>query len=560
MVSAQTRKSRHRVTLTLTAIVLAALAATPVTRSGSATAAQPQVCGNLAPDDAYQEEAAVIGTGHACEHLRGRKWSKAASQTANAWTGARLAQQLTSDVASAAALESTPAEVGSWSSAANPGTKTIGISAALLQTGKVLMFGGKYKSTDKNTAAYLFDPVSRTGHEVPAPAAVFCGAITFLSDGRLLSAGGADPVPKGIVDLWLFDPITEVWLRQPDSPLGRYYPTSTRLADGRVLIAAGQELDGTTINPTVEVYTPPAAGSTMGTLEVVGPAHVTNFYPHQWLMSDGKVLQVESVKSYGLDPVIGAWTRLPSLPSPSGQGSAGLVLPGDPDGSSRVMIVGGNVKGIGQRRTFSFDYANPTQGWSAGTSLPTARAHMNVVQVPDGSAFGIGGNSTDLYADGQRQTMAYDPATDTWTNMAVQTPRRAYHSTALLLPDGRIMSAGDTGSGGGRQLIDFYSPPYLFKGERPVITSAPEVVGYNSSFSIGTSGPEATKAVLMAPAATTHAVEMNARRVELAVTRTAGGFTAVAPTSTVAPPGYYMLFTLTADGVPSTASWVHIGP
>jgi hypothetical protein len=53
---------------------------------------------------------------------------------------------------------------------------------------------------------------------------------------------------------------------------------------------------------------------------------------------------------------------------------------------------------------------------------------------------------------------------------------------------------------------------------------------------------------------------MNARHVELAVTATAGGFTATAPTSTVAPPGYYMLFVLTADGIPSTAKWVHVGP
>jgi hypothetical protein len=85
-------------------------------------------------------------------------------------------------------------------------------------------------------------------------------------------------------------------------------------------------------------------------------------------------------------------------------------------------------------------------------------------------------------------------------------------------------------------------------------------VSYGAGFSIATSGPAVTRAVLMAPGATTHADEMSARHVELAVTATGGGFTATAPTAAVAPPGYYMLFVLTANGIPSPASWVHVGP
>ena len=65
----------------------------------------------------------------------------------------------------------------------------------------------------------------------------------------------------------------------------------------------------------------------------------------------------------------------------------------------------------------------------------------------------------------------------------------------------------------------------------------------------------------MAPGATTHDVDMNARHVELAVTPSGGGaFTATAPTASVAPPGYYMLFALTSTGVPSVAGWLHVGP
>ena len=121
-----------------------------------------------------------------------------------------------------------------------------------------------------------------------------------------------------------------------------------------------------------------------------------------------------------------------------------------------------------------------------------------------------------------------------------------------------MAAAGDTGSGGGRQRIDYYSPPYMFR-PRPEIVSAPGELSYGQSFDITTSGPTATKAVLMAPAATTHAVEMNARRVELAVTSTATGLRATAPSSgRIAPPGHYMVFILNGDDVPSVGKIVRI--
>ena len=70
----------------------------------------------------------------------------------------------------------------------------------------------------------------------------------------------------------------------------------------------------------------------------------------------------------------------------------------------------------------------------------------------------------------------YSPASNTWTPMAEQAEQRAYHSTALLLPDGRVRSGGDnTNPGGGNtgDAYEIFEPPYLFRGPRPVIASAP---------------------------------------------------------------------------------------
>src|SRR4029079_16686951 len=116
-----------------------------------------------------------------------------------------------------------------------------------------------------------------------------------------------------------------------------------------------------------------------------------------------------------------------------------------------------------------------------------------------------------------------------------QTLRRAYHSTAILLPDGRVLSGGDNRPGGGQKKLDIYSPPYLFKGARPTITSATSTVGNNGTINVQT--PNAVdRAVLMAPGATTHANDMHQRMVELQFTNTAGGISAHVPAAGVAPP------------------------
>ena len=160
---------------------------------------------------------------------------------------------------------------------------------------------------------------------------------------------------------------------------------------------------------------------------------------------------------------------------------------------------------------------------------------MNLVILPDGKLLGVGGASLGQYLEPQFQSLMYDPATNVWTPVATQTVQRTYHSTAVLLPDGRVLSAGDNQPGGGHGLLDIYSPPYLFNGPRPTITGAP-VVPYGASFDI-TTPDTITRAVLMAPGATSHATDTHQRHVELAITPTAGGYTAVTPPSTSLRPG-----------------------
>jgi hypothetical protein len=136
-----------------------------------------------------------------------------------------------------------------------------------------------------------------------------------------------------------------------------------------------------------------------------------------------------------------------------------------------------------------------------------------------------------------------------------------YHSTAVLLPDGRVLSAGeDHGPTQNQTSAEIYSPPYLFRGPRPTITSAPASVGYQTQFTV--SSPEAsdiTRVAMMAPGSVTHAIDNGQRYVDLSFSHVGGDLVVTSPANgNQAPPGWYMLFVLNADGVPSVASWIQI--
>jgi hypothetical protein len=180
---------------------------------------------------------------------------------------------------------------------------------------------------------------------------------------------------------------------------------------------------------------------------------------------------------------------------------------------------------------------------------------------------GYGNRDGDMRASGPEHLPIeiWNPQTGSWRLGPAQAHKRAYHSTALLLPDGRVVSAGDDldpTKDPNRQtdVAELYEPAYLFApGPRPSITAAPSSVEFDQSFSIRTSSP-ITRATLVSPGATTHANDMHQRHVELRIRPTATGADLVAPPNgNIAPPGQYMLFGLSATGKPSVGRWITIG-
>jgi hypothetical protein len=347
------------------------------------------------------------------------------------------------------------------------------------------------------------------------------------------------------------------WKRRANSRRGRWYPSTTRLPNGKVLITGGTDED-TNVNTDIELYS-------SGSLAKIG-SRLLEFYPLQQLLRNGKVLAMAPDlvgSSYLINASTGTSTQVASAGVARAYAS-GVLLPGGYAGSNRMMIIGGanHVRdAVGtyiepHASTQIFDGALPGAGWQPGAALPEPRIFSNVVILPDGTLLAVGGENAGL---GTRNAALYDPISNSWRTLAAQTEVRSYHASAVLLPDGRVLSCGDNHPGGGAEKLEIFSPPYLFRGPRPVIISAPLTARVTTSFTAKLSGP-VRRAVLVAPGASTHSFDMSQRHVELAFTTVDGGIKAKVPAKTVAIPGYYMFFVMDADGVPSVARWIRVTP
>ena len=572
---------------------------------GSGTADARRVSEQTARD----VETTILGPSHAREHAIERTHERRALRRWRAMSprqrraGVRHARLATLHAASAAPAS----EVGQW----DPTQFSLPVHAihsAVLPTGKVMIWSYPFQATETGTRllethAYIWDPSVGTGpdswHEVSPPAdessphaMIFCGGGSLLADGRLLTTGGtlywpdkAAGRPKwaGIKDVWTFDPWDETWKRQPDTRQGRWYPTQTELADGRTVILGGYDENGQqAVDTDLEVFTPSADPHGVGKVDRYPDADFAKvtIYPHLFTMPDGKVL-LAGPTSYesGLLTVGKDHAEWANTKDPNDWRTLGTAFlePGGPAGSTRVTLAGGTDPPAdtsapvtpARDTTETYDEAHLDIDWQPGTSMNVPRSNFNTVVLPDRSVVAIGGSNGTSKAEGlyaswddhrSRQVDIRDPQTHQWRLGPAQQEDRAYHSTAVLLPDGRVLSGGDDRPGmRTSDTGEIYSPPYLFRGDRPLIGAAPQKLGYGQAFRVGASGG-ATQAVLMAPGVTTHGTEMQARYVKLAVTRTNDtGLDLVAPPSGgVAPPGYYMLFLLNDKGVPSVARWVHV--
>ncbi|MCI0682547.1 MAG: Ig-like domain-containing protein [Gemmataceae bacterium] len=467
---------------------------------------------------------------------------------------------------------SVESQIGEWSPVQN--WPLVAMNSVVLKDGRVLVWDGGPDCIG-STSARVWNPATNTFTPVPLPYFVhqdddiFCSAQVVLADGRVLVVGGhdCDGPQLGIKMVNIFDPDTMTWTRGPDMAYRRWYPTATLLADGRVLVTAGSVNNTLDYVPIPEMYDP--VSNTWTTLTAANQT-IPN-YPFVFQTPDGRVLVAGSdeakMATYILDVATQSWSLVD--PTVLDGGSAVMYAPGQimKAGSSYLSAPadnGGNIPSAAT--TYVLDATLPTPAWQQTASMANPRTHLNLTVLPDGTVLATGG-STDIGginpATGVLPAELWNPATQTWTTMASMARAREYHSTAFLLPDARVVVTG-SGHNFANSYAEFsaetYSPAYLFKGARPTVTTAPAQLGYASSFFVGTpDGADIASVVLIRNGAVTHSFNMEQRYVPLSFTQTTGGLNIDAPAnSNLAPPGYYMLFLVNGDGVPSVAPIVRL--
>jgi hypothetical protein len=246
-----------------------------------------------------------------------------------------------------------------------------------------------------------------------------------------------------------------------------------------------------------------------------------------------------------------------------------VLLPLTPANNYRpkVMILGGNSPATKTTEIIDLGASNPK--WTWGPNMSQARTEMDAVLLPTGTVLALGGSVNDEDAGtASLNADLYDPSTSTFSSAGANKYARLYHSVALLLPDATVWIAGSNPSRGTYQShMEIYQPAYLFTRDgnnnvvpstRPTIANAPGTIAWGGSFTVTT--PDAaniSQAVLVRPGASTHAFDMDQRLVGMSFTAGSGTLRITAPPNgNIAPPGYYMLFLINNQGVPSVASFV----
>jgi FtsP/CotA-like multicopper oxidase with cupredoxin domain len=458
-------------------------------------------------------------------------------------------------------------DLGMWETVVGNPEVAMMHSALLPNTTQVIFWGytraDQTRLWDYSGVGAYSAPANQPADVAPVPGDInesdlWSSEHAFLNtpEGTLLAHGGFSPRQS-----YLFNPATSQWSRTAATAQDRFYATTFTLADGRILTLFGSA------SKSIEVYDPAA-----GTWSAPKPLPTTFaylYYPWTYLLPDGRLFiagptGVTRRFDWTANPIVDdpaqTWPTIGGNRSTGGEKGTSVLLPlRPPNYEARALIAGGNT-GTTQQTAEIIDLSAPTPVWTSVPNLNQPRPEqVNSVLLPDGRIFLAGGVPG---SGGPVEIFDSTNPTAAWQLGPVMAHARGYHSSAILLADGSVLMGGDPPAGGAPTPHERYFPWYFFRS-RPVITNAPAAVAYGSPFAVQTPSAAAiAEVVLLRPGAVTHGFNMSQRFVGCAVTGAAGGAvqTQAPPDGNIAPPGYYLLFIVTGDRVPSLGRWIRVTP
>lgn len=488
---------------------------------------------------------------------------------------------VTSATVSVAALPP-EATTGKWDAPVD--WPIIPLHMSLLPSGKILAWGKYELGTGAMAEPRLWDPgvgPPTTAVMVPADTMLFCSGHAPMADGRLMVSGGHKDDDRGLDVTNIFDPVAEQWVSGlPKMAKGRWYPTVTEMADGRMVTVAGRDT-------TSSVVLLPEIWENNKWVKLTGASMKLPYYPRQFLAPNGKLFYAgERVRSRYLDVDLvttsgrGKWSTLSGFVH---------VWPYNRDYGSAVMYDYGKVLYAGGGGDLNWSTQDPKSStptataetinlnvsgprWSRTDDMHYPRRHLNATILPDGQVLVTGGTSAggfNTLSGAVHAAEVWNPSTGHWTQLASNSIDRAYHSVSLLLPDGTVLhgASGDANVPNTPEPYpkqpnhEIFRPPYLFKGVRPTITGlSATTVGYGAKVRVSTPyAAQITQVRWIRLGSVTHAFDAGQRANVLTFGRGSGVVNVTTPsTSRRAPPGHYLLFLLNRNGVPSVGTIIKV--
>ncbi len=460
-----------------------------------------------------------------------------------------------------------------------PWTPHIPVSAAQLPDGRLLTFASNRRTTFpagvEFTYAATWDPRTGTFVEYNHPTHdMFCAGIVMLPDGRVFVNGGRNEVVRASV----FDWRTNQWTRIQDMNGGRWYNTSVALPDGQVWTVTGSG----TGSATSERWNQSTGWNLLTgipwTNVLLEPGYITRWHPQIVLNSDGRLFHFGPtdlnrwITWQGTGAMTNSGTNVPGTHYPK-EGAWVMYDEG------KILVAGGGLNtlsnptdsttGSSAQDAYTVNLNTNPPTLASTAPLANARQFANAVVLPNGEVMVIGGNTTGTKFSDVGSIFAaeiWNPTTGLWRTVASMSVPRNYHSLALLMPDGRVLSGG-SGLGGNaadHQDAQLYTPPQLFNPDgspatRPTLNAVPSQIGVGSVFGVNAT-PGITSFAFIKMSAITHSMNTDLRRLVLpSVETTAGNYAITAHSNlNVMTPGYWMLFGILPSGVYSEAAIVHV--